>query len=416
MKKKRQPTAPQCPECGSKRIWKDGIRYLKNGEEIQRYLCRDCGYRFSQTRIENNSERFNSSEHIQTVNRKPLNKAGSLTSNRRVSAWKGQAKNSAPLASGREKALTILKKAESGATKLPKKPTPQEVKEKIVEYSWWLHKQGYAESTIISRTKLLQRLVKLGANLFDPESVKETIARQKNWSNGRKANAVDAYTNFLIMLGMSWNPPKYRRIRKLPFIPTESELDQLIAGCGFKTGTFLLLLKETGMRAGEAINLTWDDIDFVAKTVRVTPEKGSEPRIFKISNTLIERLKALPKDSGKVFGKTKLKTLHKMYADQRKRIAAKTKNPRLLRITFHTFRHWKATMEYHKTKDILYVMKLLGHKNINNTLVYTQLVDFHEEEYVTKVAWTLEEACKLIEAGFEYVCEMERAKIFRKRK
>ena len=83
---------------------------------------------------------------------------------------------------------------------------------------------------------------------------------------------------------------------------------------------------------------------------------------------------------------------------------------------FHTFRHWKATMEYHKTKDILHVMKLLGHKNISNTLVYTQLVDFGEEEYVTKVAWTLKEACKLIEAGFEYVCEMEGAKIFRKRK
>jgi len=130
----------------------------------------------------------------------------------------------------------------------------------------------------------------------------------------------------------------------------------------------------------------------------------------------VEGLKALPKDSDKVFGKTKLKTMHRMYVDQRKRIAAKTKNPRLQRITFHTFRHWKATMEYHKTKDILYVMKLLGHKNINNTLVYTQLVDFGEEEYITKVAWTLEEACKLVEAGFEYVCEVEGAKIFRKRK
>ena len=42
--------------------------------------------------------------------------------------------------------------------------------------------------------------------------------------------------------------------------------------------------------------------------------------------------------------------------------------------------------------------QMLGHKNISNTLVYTQLVDFGEEEYVTKVAWTLEEACKLVEA------------------
>ena len=73
-------------------------------------------------------------------------------------------------------------------------------------------------------------------------------------------------------------------------------------------------------------------------------------------------------------------------------------------------------MEYAKTKDILHVMRLLGHKNIQNTLVYTHLVDFKEEEYVSRAAWTLEEAQKLIEAGFEYVCDFGEAKLFRKRR
>lgn len=36
----------KCPNCKSKRNWKDGIRYTKNGE-IQRYYCRECTYRFS---------------------------------------------------------------------------------------------------------------------------------------------------------------------------------------------------------------------------------------------------------------------------------------------------------------------------------------------------------------------------------
>jgi len=36
----------KCPECGSQRVYKDGIRYTRSGE-MQRYLCRDCGYRFS---------------------------------------------------------------------------------------------------------------------------------------------------------------------------------------------------------------------------------------------------------------------------------------------------------------------------------------------------------------------------------
>jgi len=48
-------------------------------------------------------------------------------------------------------------------------------------------------------------------------------------------------------------------------------------------------------------------------------------------------------------------------------------NPRLLKITFHILRHWKGTMEYHKTQDILHVKEILGHKNINNTLIYINL-------------------------------------------
>ena len=61
-------------------------------------------------------------------------------------------------------------------------------------------------------------------------------------------------------------------------------------------------------------------------------------------------------------------------------------------------------------------MKTLGHKNIKNTRGYTQLVDFGDQDYVVKVAWTLEEACKLLEAGFQYVCDYDKGKIFRKPK
>ena len=58
------------------------------------------------------------------------------------------------------------------------------------------------------------------------------------------------------------------------------------------------------------------------------------------------------------------------YADQRDRIAEKVQNPRLSKIMFKTMLTWKGTMEYHRTKDVLYVMQVLGHKNIKNTLIY----------------------------------------------
>ncbi|MEM2894118.1 MAG: site-specific integrase [Candidatus Bathyarchaeia archaeon] len=288
--------------------------------------------------------------------------------------------------------------------------------ELLFNYAWWMKKQGLKESTIEPRIRLLKILVKRGVDLLDPERVKEAIARQDAWCEGRKANAVDVYTNFLRMLNLRWEPPRYRRERRLPFIPTEAELDQLIAGCGRKTATFLQLLKETGVRCGEAWRLRWTDVDLENNIVTITPEKGSEPRQFKVSGKLIAMLNALPREGVKIW-RAKMKTIQRTFQQSRARIAEKTRNPRILRITFHTFRHWKATMEYHKTKDIIHVMKLLGHRNINNTLKYTQLIKT-DDEYISKVARTVEEACALIEAGYEYVTEFreEGVKIFRKRR
>ena len=217
------------------------------------------------------------------------------------------------------------------------------------------------------------------------------------------------------MQGLSWEPPSYNRVRKLPFIPTENEVDQLIGGCNKRMATFLQLLKETGARCGEACKLRWIDIDTENPSVGITPEKGSNPRILRISPKLTSMLNALPKNGQNLFP-INTDVMRKSYQRQRRLIAYKMQNPRLMQISFHTLRHFKATMEYHKTKDILHVMQVLGHRNINNTLVYTHLVNFQEDDYTAKVAHSEKEVCQLIEAGYEYVCEYGDTRIFRKRK
>ena len=118
---------------------------------------------------------------------------------------------------------------------------------------------------------------KRGADLSSPESVKEAISRQK-WSGNRRKNVINAYTLFLKMQELHWDKPKYTIEQKIPFIPTEQELDALIAGAGKKHAAFLRLLKETAMRAGEAIRLEWADIDFEKRTITLNkPEKRSNP-------------------------------------------------------------------------------------------------------------------------------------------
>jgi transposase-like protein len=61
-----QTQKPACPECGSTRLYKDGLRYLADGQTIQRWLCRSCGYRFSETRL-NCSNKFQQVQKIQTL-------------------------------------------------------------------------------------------------------------------------------------------------------------------------------------------------------------------------------------------------------------------------------------------------------------------------------------------------------------
>ena len=131
-------------------------------------------------------------------------------------------------------------------------------------------------------------------------------------------------------------------------------------------------------------------------------------------------LSALPKKNDKIFANVTRSSLKSGYYKSRKRLSSKLQNPRIIRISFHTFRHWKATTLYHETKDPLYVKEFLGHKKLDTTLLYIQiektLYKEQTDEFTVKVAKTQEEITDLLETGFEYVCKKDGLAFFRKRK
>jgi integrase len=389
----KEPQPIKCPVCGSTQINKHGHRPLKGKREgivLQRFKCKRCTSRFSE---------------------EPPNeyKVSNLKVKRRICAFPQEAKN-----------LTEATKTKIVAGL----ENHFDVKGKILEHHVRMKLDGYKDGTIRLSTSALNTLINRGADLSDSESVRKVISEQ-NWSGNRKRNVINAYTNYLTFNSLTWNPPRYEIIRKNPFIPTEQEIDNIIAASPNILAAFLQLLKETAMRRGEAIQIPWKDVDLERRIIMCNcPEKGSNPRIFsELSGKLLNMLNNLPRENQKLFGTATICQLKNQLCRTRNRLAFKLANQRLKEIHFHTLRHWKATMLYHYKPDMLVVAEFLGHKDLENTRLYIQLEkslfkNLPNDQFITKIAHNTEEACKRIEVGFEYItgAYCDGGKIFRKRK
>lgn len=179
------------------------------------------------------------------------------------------------------------------------------------------------------------------------------------------------------------------------------------------------LLYETGARKNESLRLEWTDIDSERNKISIKASKNGNARTLTVSKRLIEQLQSLPKRGEKVFHGKNKKTLETSLHHRMKNLARRLDNPRFLKIHHYTFRHCKALLEYHITQSIMHVKKVLGHKSIMTTQRYVELYteiygDPKPEDYICETAANVKEAKKLIEAGFEYVCEIEGEQLFRR--
>ena len=123
----------------------------------------------------------------------------------------------------------------------------------IISFGLWMRKQGYRHSTIKYCIQALKSIARR-ANLLQPESAKAYLASAE-LSESQKAKLTEDLARFYAYNHLAFNKPNCRQVEKLPFVPLEVEVDQLISGVGRKVATFLQLIKETGARAGEAWKL-----------------------------------------------------------------------------------------------------------------------------------------------------------------
>jgi integrase len=286
---------------------------------------------------------------------------------------------------------------------------------RIINVLLKLKSLGKSDGTLTFVSDRLKHLAKF-VDLDDPQTVNLYIARKK-CSESYKDSFVKAYAHYARFNGIEYSKPNFRCERKLPKVPSADPILKVISATPTKYATIFKILMETGVMPVELSNVTMSDIDLDKGTLVVRGSKGHSSRAFKLKSETL----AMLKDYIARFYINRLfpdsRWMGKIWRRIRNRTAKKLKDANIKSIRLYDLRHFYATMLYHRTKDILLVKQQLGHKKIETTFIYTQLVSLSEEdEFHSATAKTVDEAAKLIEQGFDFVTDVDGVKLFRNRK
>lgn len=174
---------------------------------------------------------------------------------------------------------------------------------------------------------------------------------------------------------------------------TEDECKRFLDACPADLYPIYFTFLNTGMRKAELENLEWADIDFKRRKIRIRRKDFWQPktgeRDIPINSQLLELLKDLKQVNDKklksnfVFPDKKGSLIKTKLREKLIQIAQKAGIENLTKV--HTLRHTFASHLVMKGVDLPTVKKLMGHSDIETTMIYAHLAPDHLANAVTKL-------------------------------
>lgn len=138
----------------------------------------------------------------------------------------------------------------------------------------------------------------------------------------------------------------------------------------------------SGLRFVDVNNLRWENIfkdRHQGYYISLREEKTQSIKNHPISDTAYNILKTQEAESGLIFGGIKYSQITRPLKEWIEKSGIKKK------ISFHNFRHSYATLQLANGTDIYTVSKLLGHKNVSTTQIYTKVMDKNKIEAANRI-------------------------------
>ena len=168
-----------------------------------------------------------------------------------------------------------------------------------------------------------------------------------------------------------------KRSRRLPIVLSVEEMSQLIFSAeNVKHKAIICLMYSTGMRVGEVINLKIENIDKERMVINIIDAKGGEDRQVPLDPSVRLLLREYfrqyrpitylfnGQNKEEQYTESSIRQFLQKYSD----IAGIKK-----RVHPHLIRHCHATHLLEHGIDLSIIQKILGHKNIKTTQIYSHI-------------------------------------------
>jgi type 1 fimbriae regulatory protein FimB/type 1 fimbriae regulatory protein FimE len=166
------------------------------------------------------------------------------------------------------------------------------------------------------------------------------------------------------------------------------EIEALVAAArqnryGHRDATMILIAFRHGLRASEAIDLRWDQVDFDRASLHVRRSKGGTPSVHPLSGTEMRALRRLQRESvvGPFVFVSERGAPFTTAGFARLIERAANRAGLNLKVHPHMLRHACGFALANAGHDTRAVQAYLGHRNIQHTVRYTELAPGRFKEF-----------------------------------
>ena len=250
------------------------------------------------------------------------------------------------------------------------------MKQTLEEFACWVKKRTITTITRVDLLRFKQHLIDKGRS--------ERTAANKCLRINQFIRSVlkrDPGKGLITVKDMKFTEPEVS-------VFNDDELEAFFKHCDSYHFAIFKTYLMAGLRKAELENLLWDDVDFTAGVIRVTPKKDWQPKTWEardieVPDELLKILKELPRRGKLAFANSNgNKYTHSW--DDCIEIAEKAKvqdaHPHKFRATF-------ATRNLQNGIDLKTVQALLGHKDIESTMRYLAKADSKKVREKVNAVW-----------------------------